>query len=128
MIFLSTADVITIHESVIEDNELQGQAKNKSIGAIISRIDNRIAYGMIRDVYELAACYACYIAVGHAFHDANKRTAFAAMDLCLALNGIDLDYVETVIGALIVKAAQGVVDEVELADWLMRTDLVNTEN
>ena len=73
---------------------------------------------MIRDVHELAACYACYIAVGQALHDANKRTAFAAMDLCLALNGIDMDYLETNVGPLIIRAAQGIVDEVELAEWL----------
>jgi death on curing protein len=118
MIFLSVADVVGIHEFVIDDNELQGRAKDKSIDAILSRIDNRIAYGMIRDVFELAACYACYIGVGHAFHDANKRTAFAAMDLCLALNGIELEYSENEIGPLIIKAARGIVDEVELADWL----------
>ena len=118
MIFLSASDVVEIHESVIEENELQGLAKNKSIDAILSRIDNRISYGMIRDVYELSACYACYIAVGHAFHDANKRTAFASMDLCLVLNGIELDYEETEIGPVIIKAAQGIVDESELADWL----------
>ena len=118
MIFLSATDVVAIHESVIDDNELQGQAKDKSIEAILSRIDNRIAYGMIRDVHELAACYACYIAVGQALHDANKRTAFAAMDLCLALNGIDMDYLETNVGPLIIRAAQGIVDEVELAEWL----------
>jgi death-on-curing protein len=66
----------------------------------------------------LAACYACYQAVGHAFHDANKRTAFATMDICLALNGISLDYNAIEVGALIVKAAQGIVDELELAEWL----------
>ena len=118
MFFLSVAEVIAIHESVIEANELQGQAKNKSIDAIISRIDNRLTYGLIRDVYELAACYACYIAVGHAFHDANKRTAFTSMDICLALNGIELDYSEIEVGPLIIRAARGVVDEIELADWL----------
>src|SRR5210317_2198665 len=93
-------------------------ARDKSIEAIIGRIDNRIVYGMIRDPFELAACYACYLSIGHAFHDANKRTAFAAMDVCLSLNGISLDYDATEIGALIVKAAQGIVDESELADWL----------
>lgn len=31
----------------------------KVIEAIIGRIDTRIAYGMIRDPFELAACYAC---------------------------------------------------------------------
>ena len=118
MIFLSPRDVVEIHEFVIEAHELQGMAGDKSIEAIIGRIDNRIAYGMIRDVFELAACYACYLSVGHAFHDANKRTAFAAMDVCLSLNGLSLDYDAADIGALIVKAAQGIVDESELADWL----------
>jgi len=118
MIFLSSDSVVEIHEFVIDSNEIQGLARNKSIEAIISRIDNRIAFGMIRDVYELAACYACYISVGHAFHDANKRTAFATMDTCLTLNGIELDYIEAEIGQLIIRAAQGIVDETELAQWL----------
>lgn len=110
--------MVEIHDLVIAPNELQGLAQDKSIEAIIARIDNRIAYGMIRDVYELAACYACYIAVGHAFHDANKRTAFACMDACLALNGIELNYETEEAGNRIIKAAQGTVDEVELAAWL----------
>jgi len=118
VIYISTEDVVEIHEAVINSNEIQGLARNKSIEAIISRIDNRIAYGMIHDVYELAACYASYISVGHAFHDANKRTSFATMDICLTLNGIELDYVDEEIGPLIIKVAQGIVDETELAQWL----------
>lgn len=118
MIFLSTRDVLEIHEFVIGSHELQGMARDKSLNAIIGRIDNRIAYGMIRDAFELAACYACYLSVGHAFHDANKRTAFAAMDISLALNGIQLDYDAVEAGSLIVKAAQGIVDESQLAEWL----------
>jgi len=120
MIYLSTSEIITIHESVIEAHEVQGEAKNKSIEAVIARIENRIAFGLIRDVYELAASYACYIAVGHAFHDANKRTAFTAMDICLALNGIELQYNANEAGPLIVKAAQGIVDEMELAEWIRK--------
>lgn len=120
VIFLSPEQVISIHEQVIHPNELQGQARDKSIEAIITRIDNRITYGMIQDVFELAACYACYIAVGHAFHDANKRTAFAAMDVCLVLNGIELGYNTEETGEIIIRAARGIVDEKELADWLRR--------
>ena len=118
MIYLSSKDVVEIHDQVISPNELQGLAKNKSIEAIIARIDNRISFGMIRDVQELAACYACYIAVGHAFHDANKRTAFACMDTCLSLNGIELSYETTEAGDQIIRGAQGIVDEMELAVWL----------
>jgi len=118
VIFLSAEEVIEIHEAVIASNELQGMAANKSIHAIIARIDNRISYGLIRDNFELAACYACYIAVGHGFHDANKRTAFAAMDICLTLNGIRLEYDSEEIGDMIIKSARGVIDEMELAEWL----------
>ena len=110
--------MIAIHEKVIELNELQGMGRNRSIAAIIARIDNRIAYGMMRDEFELAACYACYIAVGHAFLDANKRTAFATMDICLGLNGIELDFETVEAGRMIINAARGVADEEELAEWL----------
>ncbi len=120
MIVISAADVVEIHDLVIAPNELQGLEKNKSVEAIIARIDNRVMYGMIRDVYELAACYACYIAVGHAFHDANKRTAFACMDTCLSLNGISLSYNVQEAGDQIIRAAQGIVDEMELTAWLRR--------
>lgn len=118
MKYLSPIDVVVIHEQVINPNELQGIAHNKSIEAILARIDNRIAYGMLDDFFELAACYACYIAVGHAFNDANKRTAFATMDTCLALNGIEMTYEMEEAGDNMIKAAQGVLDEAELALWL----------
>ncbi len=118
MKYLIAKDVADLHEKVILDNELQGQAANKSIESIIARIDNRVSYGIITDEFELAACYACYIAVGHAFNDANKRTAMASMDICLAINGIKLNYLSEEAGNMIIKAAQGIVDEAELAEWL----------
>jgi len=73
---------------------------------------------MISDVYELASCYACFLAVGHVFNDANKRTAFACMDVCLSLNDIELIYDHEEVGNLIVNAALRVVDEIELSAWL----------
>ncbi|MGI9293575.1 MAG: type II toxin-antitoxin system death-on-curing family toxin [Pseudomonadales bacterium] len=118
MKYLTAKDVVAIHERVIEPHELQGMAHNKSIEAILARIDNRMSYGMVNDIFELAACYACYIAVGHAFHDANKRTAFASMDICLVLNGIELLFDTEEAGQMVIKAAQGIADEEELVNWL----------
>ncbi|MBT5827045.1 MAG: type II toxin-antitoxin system death-on-curing family toxin [Gammaproteobacteria bacterium] len=118
MKYLSSSQIIALHEQVISPNELQGMAGDKSIDAIISRINNRITYGLIEDVFELAACYACYISVGHAFNDANKRTAFSAMDICLAINGIELEFEPVEAGNIIIKAAQNIIDENELAQWL----------
>lgn len=112
---LSAEKVIAIHEQVAGSNELQGMAL---IESVLARINNRAAYGMIEDVSELAACYACYIAVGHVFNDANERTAFTSMDTCLRINGIELDFDIVKASEMIIKAAQGIVDEKELAEWL----------
>jgi death-on-curing protein len=118
MKFLTVHQIIQIHEKVIESHELQGFAGNKSIESVISRINNRITFGLIEDVFALAACYASFISVGHVFNDANKRTAFMAMDICLLLNGIKLTYETEIVGQLIVKLSQGEIDEMDLAKWL----------
>ena len=119
MRFLSAQDVVLIHDDVIHAHELQGEAPDKSVEAVIARVLNRFEYGLITDVFELAACYAAFIAVAHAFNDANKRTAFAAMDTLLALNGIELDYGNPEqAGGMIIKVVLGEVDELGLAEWL----------
>lgn len=118
MIGLTPAQVVMIHDDIIDANELQGLVPDKSIEATIERIDNRIAYGLIGDVYHLAACYAAFIAQAHAFNDANKRTGFAAMDTVLALNGIELAYETEDAGRMIIKIVNRLADENDLAEWL----------
>ncbi len=93
-------------------------AGNKSLDAVLARIENRMSFGMINDVFDLAVCYACFLAVGQVFNDANKRTAFAYMDLCLSLNDIELTYNHEEVGDMIIRAALGIVDEIELSGWL----------
>lgn len=90
-------------------------AGDKSLDAVLARIENRMSFGMISDEFDLAACYACFLAVGHVFNEANKRTAFACMDACLSLNGIEMIYDHEEVGNLIIKSAQGIVDEIELS-------------
>jgi death-on-curing protein len=110
--------VVEIHDLVINENELQGMAGDKSLNAVLARIENRMSFGMINDTYDFAACYACFLAVGHVFNDANKRTAFACMDVCLSLNDVALVYEHEEVGEFIIKAALGIVDEIELSAWL----------
>ncbi|MDE0308729.1 MAG: type II toxin-antitoxin system death-on-curing family toxin [Acidiferrobacterales bacterium] len=111
-------DVLNIHKKVIDPHELQGLAGDKSLDAIIHRVENRIHYGLIGDAYDLAATYAVVIAVGHVFNDANKRTAVIAMDTVLRRNGICIGFDVETTGQIIVKAAQGIVDETQLARHL----------
>ena len=118
MHYLTADQIVAIHERVISSEELQGMARNKSIEAVIGRIENRLAYGLVGDIFDLAACYACYIAVGHCFHDANKRTAHSSMQIVLKLNGINIEFDVEQLGEKIVAAAQGIVEEDELAAFL----------
>ena len=96
MKLLSAESVLFIHEQVINPHELQGLAGNKSLDAVMARVENRIQYGMIADSYDLAACYAVVIGTGHVFNDANKRTAFRTMTSCLRTNGLDIEFVAIV--------------------------------
>ena len=110
--------MFAIHEAVINENELQGLAGNKSLDAIVARVENRIHYGLVGDVYDLAASYGVVIAIGHAFNDANKRTAFRAMVICLRLNGVFPTFDTENIGQTIIKVSRGLIDEMELARYL----------
>lgn len=115
---LSVEEVLLLHDSVLNEGELVGLAKDKSLEGALSRIEFRLQYGMISDVYDLAAMYAVAISQAHAFNDANKRTAHAVMKLVIKIHGISLPLPAQMVGDIIIKTAQGHMDEDELAAWL----------
>lgn len=117
-ITLSAELVEAIHDQVLNPGELPGRAMNKSLEGALARVDNRLAYDLIGDVFDLAAAYAVAIAQGHCFNDANKRTAHQSMDTCLDLNGVQINWTADDIGPVIIRAAQRLLDEGELAEWL----------
>jgi death on curing protein len=116
---LSVEQVIALHDRVLNPGELPGLALDKSIEGALARVENRIAYGMIGDVFDLAAATAAAISQGHCFNDANKRTAFRALQMTLAMNGQGLPLEpDATIGDLIIRLAQRQIDDGHLADWL----------
>ena len=120
LILLPAAITDAIHDEVLNPGELQGRALDKSLEGALARVDNRLAYCMIADAYDLAAAYAIAISQGHCFNDGNKRTAYRAMQTCLDLNGLPFPTNEAEIGPVIIRAAQRLLDEGELAHWLRR--------
>lgn len=110
--------VETIHDAILNPGELPERARDKSLEAALARVDNRLAYGMIADVYDLAAAYVMAIARGHCFNDGNKRTAFRVMQVSLDLNGVTMPWNTEEIGQVIIRCAQGLVEDGDLADWL----------
>lgn len=115
---LSPTFVEAIHDAVLNPGELAGGAGDKPLDGALARVDNRPAYGLIVDVFDLAAAYAIAIAQGHCFNDGNKRTAFRAMQVVLDLNGVDPDWDTEETGQWIIRAARRRTGEAELADWL----------
>ena len=118
-LLLPTDLVDAIHDAVLNPGELTGRALDKSLDGALARVENRLAYGMIGDVFDLAAAYCVAVAQGHCFNDGNKRTAFRVMQVCLDLHGLaEPVLAEDVTGQLIIRVAQGMMDEVQLAEWL----------
>ena len=116
---LVTADLVEeFHDSVLNPGELPGRAGDKSLDGALARVENRLAYGMIGDVFDLAAAYCVAVAQGHCFNDGNKRTAFRTMDAALAFNGAEQAWDTEEVGQIIVRVAQGKMDEAALAEWL----------
>ena len=119
-LLLSVDHVIAIHDEVLELHELQGMAGDKSLEGALSRVDNRLKYGLIEDIYSLAASYAAAISQARCFNDGNKRTAFQVMDIILDLNGINAIWDVEEVGQKIVLLSQSKIDEADLAQWLRR--------
>lgn len=117
-VVVDVASVILIHDAVIEEKELQGLAKDKSLEATLERVHNRLQYGFISDAYDLAACYATFLAKAHCFNDANKRTAAAVLFFILNANGVEIVFPDFNLGDWIIDVASDKKSEVDLAYWL----------
>ena len=117
---LSVDHIIAIHDEVLELNNFQGIGGDNSLEGALSKVDNRLNYGLIEDIYSLAASYETAISQAYCFNDGNKRTAFQVIDLILDLNGINAIWDVEEVGQKIVLLSQSKIDEADLAQWLRR--------
>ena len=77
------------------------------------------AYGE-PDAAALAAAYGYGLAKNHPFIDGNKRTAFVAAELFLALNGSVLTARDADCVMTMLAVASGDLNEADFADWIRR--------
>ena len=117
-VLLTVDDVIAVHDYVLSDHESQGLAGGKFLDGALGRVENRLNYGLIEDVFDLGASYAAAISQAHCFNDGNKRTAFQVMDVVLDLNGVQMAWDTEVIGQKVVLLAQSKLDDARFAEWL----------
>jgi len=116
--WLDADAIAAVHEAQLAEHG--GSAGTRDPGLLesaLARAQNLAAYRE-HDCADLTAAYGFGIARNHPFVDGNKRTAFVAVELFLALNEFELaaDDADCVLTMLAVAA--GELDERTFAAWI----------
>lgn len=116
---ISKKALLLLHEeSLATFGGARGLRDEGLFDSALARPRNAHAYNASSTIAELAASYGFGITKNHAFLDGNKRAAFLAIGLFLAINGQRLmaDPVEAIQTMLAV--AGGALDERGLSRWI----------
>ena len=119
-VWIDPRAISAIHdEQLAEHGGAAGLRDANLLESALARPMNLAAYEK-PDAAALAASYAVGLAKNHPFVDGNKRTAFVALELFLALNGRVLNASDVECVTTMLALAAGEIDEATLADWIRR--------
>lgn len=104
-------------ETLAEHGGSAGIRDEGLLDSALARPQNVEIYGTA-SVAALAAAYAFGLAKNHAFIDGNKRAAFLAAGLFLALNGYRLSATQVEATSAMLALAAGELDEKTFARWV----------
>jgi len=110
--------ILAVHEEQLREHG--GAAGTRDAGLLESALNRPLhlaAYGA-PDAADLAAAYGFGLARNHPFIDGNKRTAFVATELFLALNGWDLLADDSQCVLTMLALAAGDMSEAGFAVWI----------
>ena len=116
--WLSSELIHAVHdEQLAEHGGGAGVRDANLLESALARPQQLAHYGE-PDVAALAASYGFGIARNHPFIDGNKRTAFVAVELFLALNGTDLIASDADAVVHMLALAAGRLSEADFAQWI----------
>lgn len=104
-------------ESLAEHGGAPGLREAGLLESALARPLNLALYEQ-PDVASLAASYGVGLAKNHAFVDGNKRAAFLAVGMFLAVNGFRLHATQVDATLTVMKVAAGVMNEATFAQWI----------
>jgi death-on-curing protein len=119
LVFLAQDMILAIHEEQLAQHG--GGTEIRDVGLLesaLARPLNALADNPDIDKAGLAASYAFGIAKNHPFIDGNERTAYVAMELFLALNGVVLASSDEESLLAMLALASGEMGEHAYADWI----------
>lgn len=118
--FLSLEDVLAIHKRQIQ--KFGGTGGIRDLGLLESALAQPQATfsGQLLHptVSAQAAAYVFHLVMNHPFLDGNKRTAFAAMDTFLRLNGFVLTLSQDQKFQLVIQVVERRLNKEDLANYL----------
>lgn len=109
--------LILHHESSILHGGIEGIRDEGLLDSALNRPIN-LAHYTKPDFADLAAAYGIGLAKNHPFIDGNKRMAFLAVGLFLALNGYKLNATQKDATKTILAVASGELSETNFAIWI----------
>ncbi len=104
-------------EQLAEHGGGSGLRDTNMLESALARPQQLAHYGN-PDLADLAAAYGYGLARNHPFVDGNKRTAFVAVELFLALNGQELIAADADCVVNMLELAAGKLPESEFATWI----------
>lgn len=118
--WINRAALLLLHdESLAEHGGAPGLRDEGLLDSALARPLNLFDYGdPPPDLAALAASYGVGLAKNHAFVDGNKRAAFLAVGLFLALNGHRLAATQADATLTMLAVAAGELDEAAFAGWI----------
>ncbi len=117
-VWLDPSVLLAVHDEQLAEHGGAGGTRDMGLfESALARPQQLAAYGQ-PDVADLAAAYGYGIARNHPFIDGNKRTAFVATELFLAVNGHDLIADDGACVLVMLSVASGALDEAAFAAWI----------
>lgn len=118
-VWIDARAILFLHdESLAMFGGARGLRDAGLLESALARPVNQHLYKPDVDAAELAAAYAFGLAKNRPFVDGNKRTAFLALGLFLALNGWRLESTQIDAIETMLSLARGSCDESALANWI----------
>jgi death-on-curing protein len=117
-VWIASKVLYAVHdEQLAEHGGLAGLRDANALESAIAKAQ-QLAHCGSPDAADLAAAYGYGIARNHPFSDGNKRTAFVAVELFLALNGHELTADDADCILTMLRVAAGDTDEAAFAQWI----------
>jgi death on curing protein len=116
--FPDVYSVLALHDQILDKTGGQRGILNRT--AVESALERAAwgPFGNVPDLFDRAALLLRGICQDHPFADGNKRTAFEATDLLLAMNGRRIAAPPERVVALMLAVAQGQLELDSIAGWL----------